>query len=256
MKNPIGLFTLLSLVLGLAVSSHAAAPDTRVYELRTYTAAPGKFENVLARFRENTMRIFEKHGMKNIGYWVPVEAADGAGEKLVYLLEHKSREAATASWAAFQADPEWQAVAKASEANGRIVAKAEKIFLTLTDYSPVPAAKIAATPRIFELRTYTTPEGKLDALDARFRGGETALFEKSGMTGVAYFHPADADKGAGHTLIYLLAHTDRAAAKASWSKFSADPEWVKMKQVSEKDGKLTTETKSMFLTPADFSPMK
>jgi NIPSNAP len=256
MKNPTGLFALLSLLLGFAFSAHAAAPDTRVYELRTYTATPGKIENVIARFRDHTTRIFAKHGMVNIGYWVPVDAADGAGEKLVYLLEHKSREAATASWAAFRVDPEWQAVAKASEADGKIVAKAESVFLALTDYSEAPVPKVAATPRIFELRNYTTPEGKLDALDARFRGGETALFAKSGMTGVAYFHPVDADKGAGHTLIYLLAHADRAAAKASWAKFSADPEWVKMKEVSEKDGKLTSQTKGTFLTPVDFSMMK
>lgn len=257
MKTPHSLLALFTLTLGVVSFAEAAGADTRVYELRTYTAAPGKFEDVLKRFRDHTTRIFEKHGMVNIGYWVPADAADGAGEKLVYLLEHKSRQAADASWSAFQADPEWQAVAKASEANGRILAKApERIFLALTDYSKPPVPKATATPRIFELRTYTAAEGKLNALDARFRGGETALFTKSGMTEVAYFHPTDANKGAGNTLIYLLAHANRDAAIASWAKFRADAEWVKMKEASEKDGRLTSETKSMFLTPVDFSKMK
>jgi hypothetical protein len=257
MKTPTRLIALLALTLGVVSLAQAAAPDTRVYELRTYTAAPGKFENVLARFRDHTTKFFEKHGMVNIGYWVPADAADGAGEKLIYLLEHKSREAANASWAAFQADPEWQAVAKASEANGRILARGpERIFLALTDYSKAPVSKAANPPRIFELRTYTTPEGKLNALDARFGGGETALFVKSGMTEVAYFHPTDANRGAGNTLIYLLAHPNREAAAASWAKFRADPDWVKMKAASEKDGALTSEVKSVFLHPVDFSTMK
>jgi hypothetical protein len=185
-----------------------------------------------------------------------MDAPDGAGEKLVYLLEHKSREAATESWKNFSADPEWQAVRKASEANGKIVAKAESVYLAPTDYSPPVAPSAQAPARVFELRTYTAPEGKLDALDARFRGGETALFAKSGMNGVAYFHPLDADKGAGHTLVYLLVHRNREAATASWKKFREDPEWVKMKAESEKDGKLTSETKSMFLAPVDFSATK
>jgi hypothetical protein len=255
--NPLlRLLALLALAIGIVSSARAANADTRVYELRTYTAMPGKIENVISRFRDNTVRIFDRFGMVSIGYWIPMDPENGAGEKIVYLLEHKSREAADASWKAFGADPEWQTVSKASEANGKIVSKVDRIFLALTDYSPVPGPSVGATPRVFELRTYTTPEGKLDALDARFRGGETALFAKSGMKGVAYFHPTDAAKGAANTLIYLLVHPSHEAAVASWAKFRADPEWVKMKDVSEKDGKLTTETKSMFLAPLDFSKIK
>ena len=254
---PLALFLVF---LGFAVTARAAgAADTRVFELRTYTTEPGKLDALLARFREHTMTIFARHGMTNVAYWVPADAKDGAGGKLVYLLAHESREAAKASWAAFSADPEWQAVRSASEAGGKIVTKVESVFLAPTDFCPAVVGggggKDAAA-RVFELRTYTTPEGKLDALDARFRGGETALFAKSGMTGIGYFHPLDADHGAGHTLIYVLAHASREAAAASWKAFRDDPEWVQMKATSEKDGKLTTQTESMFLTPADFSPTK
>jgi uncharacterized protein YbaA (DUF1428 family) len=259
MKSPVPSLLLFSALLGLAAFSPAIAADAKdakVYELRTYTATPGKIENVISRFRDHTTRIFDRFGMVSVGYWIPMDAADGAGEKIVYLLEHKSREAADAAWKAFQADPEWQTVSKASEANGRIVAKVDRIYLALTDYSPAPAPSTGKSPHVFELRTYTAAEGKLEALDARFRGGETALFAKAGMHGVAYFHPTDANKGAANTLIYLLVHDSREAATASWAKFRADPEWVKMKEASEKDGKLTAETKSMFLAPLDFSKIK
>jgi hypothetical protein len=227
-----------------------------VYELRIYTAAPGKLDAVLARFRDHTCKLFERHGMENIGYWVPAEAKDGAGEKLIYLLAHQSREAAKASWAAFSQDPEWQTVRKASEADGKIVAKTESIFLEPTDYSPAIAVSAVKPPRVFELRTYNAAEGKLPALDARFRDHTRELFAHHGMTNVAYFHPTDADKGAGHTLIYFLAHANREAQAASFAAFRADPAWLKVRDESEKNGKLTTEVKSVLLTPTDFSPLK
>jgi len=115
----------------------AAQPTSgHVYELRTYTAAEGKLANVNARFRDHTRRIFEKHDMKSVGYWTPVEGPT-AGTTLVYLLEHPSREAATKNWADFRADPEWQKVKAESEAAGPIVSKVESVFLTPTDYSPM-----------------------------------------------------------------------------------------------------------------------
>ena len=99
-------------LLPVSAAAPAEAPGT-VYELRTYVAAPGKGEAVLARFREHTTRLFERHGMVNVGYWVAADAKDGGAEKLIYLLRHRSREAAKASWQGFLADPDWRAVAKA-----------------------------------------------------------------------------------------------------------------------------------------------
>lgn len=238
---------------------HAAAPETRVFELRTYTAHPGKFEDVLARFRNHTTRLFEKHGMTNVGYWVPTDAANGAGEKLIYLLAHASREAAAASWKAFSSDPVWKEVRTASEVNGKIVAKVESVFLAATDYSPAVKASAATPARVFELRTYTTPVGGIAALDARFRDHTLALFQRHGMTNLCYFHPVDADKGAGRTLIYLLAHASREAAAASFAAFRADPAWVAAKADSEKraGSGLTVPgpdgVRSVFLAPTDFS---
>jgi hypothetical protein len=121
---------------GIAIGRAYQPASTKVYEMRTYTAHEGKFDAVNARFRDHTVRLFEKHGMKNVGYWTPLEGPT-AGTTLIYILEHQSRDAAKASWAAFGADPEWRKARAESEAQGRIVAKAESIFLTATDYSPI-----------------------------------------------------------------------------------------------------------------------
>ena len=116
----------------------AAAPQAqaRVFELRTYTAAEGKLANVNARFRDHTRAIFDKHNMTSIGYWTPSDAPL-SDNTLIYIIAHPSRDEAKKNWAAFSADPEWQKVKAESEAAGRIVAKAESVFLTPTDYSAI-----------------------------------------------------------------------------------------------------------------------
>ena len=115
--------------------AHAQA-GTRVFELRTYTAAPGKFEALKTRFRDHTLKLFEKHGMTHVGYWIP---ADGpaAENTLIYVLAHKDREAAKKSWADFRADPVWQAALKESQKDGSLTAKVESVFLNPADFSPM-----------------------------------------------------------------------------------------------------------------------
>jgi hypothetical protein len=109
--------------------------STTVYELRIYHTYEGKLDDLLRRFREHTMKLFEKHGIKNVAYWTPTDEPL-KGKTLVYLLAHPSREAATANWQAFRDDPEWQSVRDKSEANGKLVEKIESTFLALTDFSP------------------------------------------------------------------------------------------------------------------------
>lgn len=260
MKLPRLVSTLL-VAFGLALAAQpaqAAAPAGRVYELRTYYTEPGKLPNLLARFRDHTCALFEKHGMENIVYWVPADEKDGSANKLVYLLAHASREAATASWKAFGADPVWKDVRTKSEASGKIVSKVESVFLQTTDFTKAMDAgyKPGAANRVFEMRTYTAAEGKLAALDARFRNHTVALFAKHGMTNLAYFHPTDAAKGSANTLLYFLAYPGRDAATAAWKGFREDPVWVKARTESEKDGKLTAKVESVFLVPVDFSKIK
>ena len=115
----------------------SVAKDSRCFEMRTYYAAPGKFEALNARFRDHTCALFRKHGMQIVGFWIPSDKDKGADNTLVYLLAYKSREAAKQSWDGFRNDPEWQKARDASEVNGKLTAKVESVYLGATDYSPM-----------------------------------------------------------------------------------------------------------------------
>jgi len=121
---------------GYAIGRASQPAPSHVYELRMYTAAEGKFDALNARFRDHTCKLFEKHGMTNIGYWTPQDAPL-AGHTLIYIIAHESREAAKKNWDAFNNDPEWKQVKAASEANGPVVTKVESVFVDATDYSPL-----------------------------------------------------------------------------------------------------------------------
>lgn len=116
-------------------ASPSVAKDSRCFELRTYYAAPGKLEALHARFRDHTNKLFVKHGMELVGYWVPADKEQG--DKLIYILAHKSRAAAKQSWQEFQNDPDWKKAREASEANGKLVDKVESVYMMATDYSPM-----------------------------------------------------------------------------------------------------------------------
>jgi hypothetical protein len=244
----------LMLSTGLVSS---AEKDSRCYEMRTYYAAPGKLDDLHARFRNHTCKLFEKHGMANIGYWVPQENPEN---KLIYILSYPSREAREQSWKAFMADSDWKAAHAASEVNGKLVAKADSLFLNATDYSPDIKPSKASEPRVFELRTYIAAPGKLDNLNKRFRDHTVALFQKHGMINFGYWTPMKDQKGADNTLIYILAHKSKEAANASFSAFGADPDWAKARRASEAEagGSLTTQggVARVFMTPTDYSPAK
>ncbi len=115
--------------------SPSVAKDSRCFELRTYYAAPGKLEDLHARFRDHTNKIFVKHGMELIGYWVPTDKEQG--DKLIYIIAHKSRDAAKKSWQGFRDDPDWKKVQAESEAKGKLVEKVESVYMAATDYSPL-----------------------------------------------------------------------------------------------------------------------
>jgi hypothetical protein len=243
---------LLSVLSLCALSTTSAmAADNRFFELRVYHAAPGKLDDLNVRFRDHTMALFEKHGMQNIGYWVPVDNKDN---ELIYILAYPSREARETSWKAFSADPEWKRVAKESEAHGKLVTKVDSTFMKAADYSPIITP--TTDSRAFELRTYTTHEGRLPNLNKRFQDHTLKLFEKHGMHNFGYWIPTDKP----NTLIYILAHKSREAAQNSWAAFRTDSEWEKAKKASEEEagGPLTIPdgVKSEFLTPTDYSPTR
>lgn len=245
------------LMLTTLLANETANIDSRVFEMRTYYAAPGKLDELHARFRDHTMKLFEKHGITNLGYWVPIENPDN---KLVYVLAYPSREARETSWKAFGADPDWQAARKASEENGKLVTKVEQVFLKATEFSPTIKPWAAGGEHVFELRTYTTGPGNLAALHDRFRNYTIALFGKHGMTNLFYWQPLPDQKDADTTLIYMLGHKSVDAAKASFEAFRADPEWIAAKKASEDKagGSLTVPdgVKSVFMKATDYSPTR
>lgn len=109
--------------------------------------------------------------------------------------------------------------------------------------------------RVFEIRTYTTHPGKLDALNARFRDHTMRLFKKHGMESVGYWTPQDAPLS-GTTLIYVLAHPSREAAKQSWDAFRKDPDWIAARTASEAAGPIVAKLDSVFVNATDYSPLK
>jgi len=120
----------------IAPSATVHSAGNRVFEIRTYTTPPGKLDALKARFRDHTIKLFDRHGIKSVAYWTPVDEPL-KGNTLVYILQHPSREEAAANWKSFQEDAEWKSVKEKSEVNGKLTEKIDSTFLALTDFSPL-----------------------------------------------------------------------------------------------------------------------
>lgn len=241
-----------AVILGSFASTSPSFGD--VFELRTYTTNEGKLDNLNARFRDHTVQLFKKHGIDSVGYWVPTDA-EKSKNTLIYVIKHKSRDAARISWRAFLADPEWKKVAEESQKDGRILAKRpESVFMKTTDYSPTWENGDADDNDVFELRIYKAAEGKLGKLDARFRDHTIRLFERHGMKSVAYWHPTD-KPDSNNSLIYIIKHDSGDAAKKSWPAFLADSDWKKAARASGV-GRLANPPKSTFMKATDYSAIR
>jgi hypothetical protein len=120
---------------GLGSRSSEVEGSSGVYELRVYHAVPGKLGDLLARFRDHTIKIFDRHGIESIAYWTPLDEPE-KNKTLIYILRHPSREAGENNWKSFRDVPEWKSVKEKSEANGALVEKVDSTFMALTDFSP------------------------------------------------------------------------------------------------------------------------
>jgi NIPSNAP len=131
-------FTALSFAAGSLLTRQFSvhAQDSRVFELRVYHTLPGRLQALESRFRDHTITIFNKHHITSIGYWIPQDSPQKEST-LIYIVAHPSREAAKKNWAEFVADPEWQQVSKASEADGKIVGPIDSTFMDPTDFSQI-----------------------------------------------------------------------------------------------------------------------
>lgn len=140
MRKHIPTFALVVLALlvgywgGRTKAVHAGGP--RTFELRAYHTAPGKYADLVKRFHDHTMALFEKHGMTNVAYWNATEDPQ-RGNVFYYMLAYPSREAREKMWKDFSDDPEWHKVKDASEVDGKLVDKVDAIFLEPTDFSPL-----------------------------------------------------------------------------------------------------------------------
>lgn len=122
------------LTLKLATPAHVEAQSNSVYELRVYHAMPGKLGDIVKRFKDDTRRVFNKHGIESVGYWVPQDSP-AKENTLIYIVKHPNREAGDKNWKAFTSDPEWQEISKRTQANGRLVEKIDSTFMDPTEYS-------------------------------------------------------------------------------------------------------------------------
>ncbi|SMC41670.1 NIPSNAP family protein [Polynucleobacter kasalickyi] len=136
MKSLLKVLLSISLCISALTSTSVFAQTSnqqRVFELRTYTSHENRLGDVVARFKNHTTRFFERHGITNIGYWIPTDQPN----TLIYIVSHASREQAKKNWEAFQKDPEWMAAREASMANGPIVVKTQSVFMEPTEFSPI-----------------------------------------------------------------------------------------------------------------------
>ena len=242
---------LSSLLLIASVGVSAQMADSRYFELRIYYCHPGRLDALIERFQNHTTKIFEKHGMENIGYWVPVSNEKNA---LYYILAYPNKDARDKSWAAFSSDPQWKEVQSKSEESGKIVASVESVFMNFSEIMPkIKPGK--GDGRLFELRTYTCLPGRLPNLTTRFKDHTVKLFEKHGMENLVYFNSIEKD-GGQPKLVYLLAHKNQEEATKSWAAFRADPVWIAARDASEKDGKIVEKVESVYMTPLSFSKIK
>ncbi len=241
--------TVLMVILALTVY---AQQDTRYYELRTYYTNEGKRPDLINRFQNHTLALFEKSGMENVAYFLPL---DEANQTLIYFLAYPDKTSREASWKKFLDDPAWKAAYEQSIVNGKLVAKIESVFLSKAHELNPNFRPLAPGDKIFELRTYHCAPGKVDAVNARFRDYTLQLFEKHGMTNVAYWFTEE-EGGRQSKLVYLLAHSSVEAAKRSFDAFRVDPDWIKARDASEANGKIVEKVESIYLKALPFSAVK
>ena len=226
-----------------------------VYELRIYAANEHRFAHLIKRFREHTDRIFKKHSLQTIGYWIPTEGPPKKRRRFIYILKHDSRYDAYRNWNMFSNDREWQAVLDQPEFKGLLAEKPISIFMTANDYSSI----MRDNPRkagTYELRTYTANPGKLTLLNARFSKHTTRLFEKHDIHNVGYWTPLE-KPASQNTLIYLIHHAGRKQADVNWQAFANDPQWHKVTRESAANGELLAiSPERIYLKAMEFSPLK
>ena len=244
---------LLLFLMGTSLMAVSQNKDSRYFEMRTYHCHDNKRPDLIRRFQDHTVSLFKKNGIESIGYFLPT---DTGNYSLTFILAYPDKASRDVLWNKFANSPEWQDAFNKSEANGPLVAKVDQVFMTVAaELSPKIKKSEGKADQVFELRTYYCFPGKLNDINARFRDYTRKLFEKHGMVNIAYWYTVESD-GTQPKLVYLLAHKNEAAAKASFENFGNDPAWIKVRDASEANGKIVEKIESVYLKALDFSPIK
>lgn len=243
--------TMFAMILAFgSFAQQLSGGSSTYFEIRKYYANEGKLPDLIKRFENHTLALFEKNGMENIAYFLPVDNADNS---LTYILGYPDEKSRDRMWEKFGNDPAWQKAKKESEVNGGLVKSVEQTFMKL-------AKGLNDTPEnqssgVFQLRTYTCTEGRLDNLIARFKDHTQDLFAKQGLRNYPYWVTVEKD-GSQSKLVYLLADKDQASFEKDFQNFIKDPAWVKARDASEADGKIVEKVDAVFLKTLPFSPLK
>lgn len=246
--------TLLSVFLLLLTLSGFAQQNSdmksRYFEVRKYYANDGKLQDLLNRFENHTMKLFEKAGMENIVYFIPVDNTDNS---MTYILGYPDEKSRDHMWESFMNDPEWKKAFEASRVNGPLVKSIDQTFMVLAPHlndnpKPMPSG-------VIQMRTYTLYEGKVPNIQARFRDHTQALFEKQGLRNYPYWMTVPKD-GSQPKLLYLLGAKDQASFDAGFQAFLKDPEWIKARDESEASGKIVEKVDAVMFKTLPFSPLK
>jgi hypothetical protein len=244
---------LISLTFTMLVSLGLFAQQgikSSYFEMRTYTTHEGKRADLIKRFQDHTLRLFEKNGIENIAYFLPVDESD---QTLTFILGYPSEDSRNELWNKFANDPEWKEAQKASEANGPLVRKVDQVFL-------VWAPGLNDTPKpspsgVFQMRTYHCLPDRIENIQARFRDHTRALFAKQDLKNYPYWLTVE-KSGAQSKLVYILGHADQAEFEAAFDRFRTDPDWIKARDESEASGKIVDKIDAKYLKALPFSPMK
>lgn len=248
-------------VLALGVGERVRTQSSHMYEMRVYTAAPGRLNDVHALFRSAGAELLARHGMQRIFVGTVVQGAASDGERapdmLIDILVHANRQTAKQAWAALQADAAWQAAWSAAERSGPLLIGAPvSTFMNLADFSPVPSGPpvggVTDQRRVFELRHYLTSAAGLAYIEDRLRVGMAKILSDSGMTPIAFWTTDD-------ELIYLVVHRSREAAAESWAAFMT-PYRAFMAEYAARPNAVAAAPRSAednrMLAPTDYSPIR
>ena len=222
-----------SFLLVLVSVCYGSAPDSTCYELRVYHCFEGRVPALQKRFREHTLSLFKKHGIRSIGYWLPLHNEPNT---LYYIIAYPNRRSRDSMWNAFAQSAEWLNVKRRSEEDGRIVDQVTSSFMTMPALSPRVEAFRSGRDHLFELKTYTCASGNCDRLLTAFNDAGRKVLQKKGIRTVAVWLVPHPDTSPA-VVVCLFAHRSEAAAKTSREADSSD-------------------TQSVLLTPLDFSGIR